>query len=202
MPNPPRYLEPYLAAARRHGGGFGSLLWASPATQEARFDAIARACDFRGKSVLDAGCGRADLLDFFINRGIDLHHYVGLEAVDLLAEAAREKRRPDCIIVQADFVTEPSRLFAAADVVVFSGSLNTLDEAGFYQTLCTAFEASAGAMVFNFLDAPHLAAAEYLTWHPVQKVVAFVGALPGAREVRVIDDYLEGDCTVGVEKAG
>ena len=198
MPTPPRYLEPYVAASQRHGGGFGSLLWASPATQEARFDAIARACDFEGKSVLDAGCGRADLLDFFIGRGIVLDHYVGLEAVEALAEAARQKQRTGCMIVQADFVAEPSRLFAAADVVVFSGSLNTLDEAGFYATLRMAFDASAGELVFNFLSSPELAAARYLTWHDARNVVEFLKALPGAENVRLVNDYLEGDCTVGV----
>src|SRR5437868_1227064 len=60
----PDYLEPYLDAARTHGGGFGSLLWASPQTQAARFQAIHRIIDLSGARVLDAGCGRADLPEF------------------------------------------------------------------------------------------------------------------------------------------
>ena len=53
----PEYLKPYLRAAARHGGGFRALLWASTLTQTRRFDALARACDFLGKAVLDVGCG-------------------------------------------------------------------------------------------------------------------------------------------------
>ena len=56
------YLQPYLKAAERHGAGFGSLLWASPETQASRFDAVERLGRLHGKSILDVGCGRADLL--------------------------------------------------------------------------------------------------------------------------------------------
>src|SRR5205085_11899167 len=83
----PEYLQPYLSAVRRHGRGFGSLLWASPHTQAARFDAFVRLCALEGRSILDAGCGRADLLDFLLARGIRPDHYTGLEAVDTLADA-------------------------------------------------------------------------------------------------------------------
>src|SRR3954451_9296777 len=81
---PKSYLAPYVSAAERHAGGFRSLLWASVSTQEKRFDAFTRVCDFAGKSILDVGCGRADLLDYLLGRGIEPDHYVGLEAVQLL----------------------------------------------------------------------------------------------------------------------
>src|SRR2546423_14466740 len=74
------YLTPYREAASRHGDRFGSLLWASPRTQAARFDAICRLAHLAGKRVLDAGCGRADLMDFMISRGIEPAEYVGIEA--------------------------------------------------------------------------------------------------------------------------
>ena len=58
-PNPdPPYLAPYLRAAERHGAGFDTLLWASPRTQEVRFDALRRAAPVGGRTVLDVGCGR------------------------------------------------------------------------------------------------------------------------------------------------
>src|SRR5205823_5466246 len=69
------YLAPYREAASRHGDRFGSLLWASPRTQAARFDAICRLAHLAGKRVLDAGCGRADLMDFMISRGIEPAEY-------------------------------------------------------------------------------------------------------------------------------
>ena len=119
----PEYLRPYLSAARRHGEGFKTLLWESPRTQGVRFHAMTRVCTFHGKSVLDVGCGRGDLLDWLRERGIEPEHYTGLEAIEPLARAAMRKRRAACLIVQGDFVQEPKRLFAGADVIAFSGSL-------------------------------------------------------------------------------
>ena len=64
----PAYLQPYARAVKRHGPDFRALLWASRRTQELRFDALAKLANPTGLSVLDVGCGRADLLDFFISR--------------------------------------------------------------------------------------------------------------------------------------
>jgi hypothetical protein len=191
----PSYLEPYLDAASRHGGSFPSLLWASPKSQATRFAALTRAYRFRGKRVLDAGCGRGDLLDYLVDSGMGPGHYVGLEAVEALADAA-ELRHPagDAMIVRADFVHEPARLFVGADVVVFSGSLNTLGAAEFERTVRVAFEAAAEALVFNFLSSPRLAGAKHLTWHRPEDVTRLVGEM--TRDYWLIDDYMEGDATV------
>src|SRR3954447_15191682 len=69
---PVPYLTPYLRAAAFYRDGFGSLLWASPETQAVRFEAIQRLAHLDGKSVLDVGCGRADLYDFLHARGIQV----------------------------------------------------------------------------------------------------------------------------------
>jgi SAM-dependent methyltransferase len=192
------YLEPYQRAAERHGAGFGSLLWASPLTQAARFEAMCRLVDFEGKRVLDVGCGRADFLDFLEARGVRVARYVGIEAVPELAEAARIKKRPRAEIIEADFVIDPARLAAGAEVVAISGALNTMDSAGFYATIRRAYDAAAEALVFNFLCSTRLAGASYLSWHPVEEVMGFAGTLSG--DVRAVGDYLPGDCTVVMGK--
>lgn len=192
------YLEPYVRAAARHGAGFGSLLWASPQTQAARFDAMMRLCDFRNRNILDVGCGRADFLDHLIDRDARPAHYVGIEAVDALADSARRKDHRDCIIVHADFVREPTRLLVGADVIAFSGSLNTLDEASFYATLRTACDAAVEAVVFNFLSSTYLSAAEWLRWHRPEDVLAFARTL--TPRVAALNDYLDGDTTIAMIK--
>src|SRR4051794_27666115 len=96
----PDYLQPYANAAATHGGGFGSLLWASQHTQRVRFDAIRRASNLAEKSLLDAGCGRADLLDYLTGLGIRIDHYVGLEAIEELASMAERKASDRCQIVR------------------------------------------------------------------------------------------------------
>jgi SAM-dependent methyltransferase len=199
------YLAPYLRAAEVHGGGFGSLLWASPNTQSARFDAIRRVGDLQGRSVLDVGCGRADLLDFLLDRNVRPAEYVGIEAVGPLVEAAEDNARRHnaagivrAAIVRADFVAEPDRLHAGADVIIFSGSLNTADDPTFYSVLATAFASAQWTLVFNFLCSPELAGRDYLAWRRPADVVAFARSL--SRDVRTLSDYLDGDFTVAVRR--
>ena len=197
---PPTYLQPYLDAARTHGAGFNALLWASPATQAVRFEAIRRIADLNGQSVLDVGCGRADLLEYLLDAGVRPADYVGIEAVDALADAAEAKRLAGATIVRADFVAEPLRMFVGADVVIFSGSLNTVDDAVFYPTLTRAYEAATDSLVFNFLDSPMLAGQRHLYWRRVGDIRAHVSKL--SRDVRVLSDYLPGDSTVRVRRQG
>ena len=193
------YLLPYRLAARRYGAGFQALLWASPKTQRSRFEAIRRIRNLQGKSVLDAGCGRADLIGHLLERNVRPADYIGLEAVETLARAAEERRYPNARIIRGDFVTDPARLFVAADAIIFSGSLNTMDAGTFYLTLRRAYDAATEAVVFNFLSSPALAGKQYLTWHRAEAVLAFAREL--ARDLRVLSDYLPGDCTVAMLKA-
>lgn len=193
------YLKPYLRAAKEHGDGFGALLWASPRTQALRFDALLGLCPFKGRNVLDVGCGRADLLDYLVRRLQAPAHYTGIEAVPALAASARAKGHEDAIIVEADFVREPGRMLVGADVIVFCGSLNTLDEADFYRTLTVAYGAATTSLAFNFLSSSRLAAAEWLTWHAPQRVLNFCKALGGVVESTA--GYLDGDHTVVVHKS-
>jgi SAM-dependent methyltransferase len=199
MGEKPEYLEPYFEAARRHGAGFGALLWATPATQAARFDALCRMVDLNGRSVLDVGCGRADFLDHLVRRRVNVARYIGIEAVPALVDAARAKIRENCQIVEADFVAEPQRMCVGAQVIVMSGSLNTLESPAFYSTLRHAYDAADEALIFNFLCSMMLAGASYLRWHPVDEVMRFAQTL-GSR-VRSLEDYLPGDCAVGMHKS-
>jgi SAM-dependent methyltransferase len=199
----PRYLAPYLDASRRHGSSFAALLWASYETQAARFDAICRMQSPRGRCVLDVGCGRADFLRFCIERDLAPADYVGIEAVPTLLAAARDNaaraRSPvPATIVAADIVARPASMFVGAELVVISGTLNTLDERAFYSTLRRAYDAAAEMLVFNFLESPSLAAAEFLTWHRREQVLRFARTL--SPDVRILADYLDGDATVGIRK--
>ena len=84
------------------------------------------------------------------------------------------------------------------DIVVFSGSLNTLPPRLFYPTLQRAFDAATHTLIFNFLCDTSLAAGKHLHWHHRNDVEAFVRTL--SSEYRTSDAYLPGDCTIRVDK--
>lgn len=196
----PFYLYPYQEARQLGVKGFPALLWSSREGQRARFEAIARNCPLAGKKVLDAGCGRADLLGYLLESGIAPAHYVGMEMIPESLSAARRRKYPRCEIVAADFVQEPEKLQVGADVVVFSGSLNTLTRPRFYRTLRAAWTATGEWLVFNFLNTKDWAGEDWLTWHRRQTVLAFCRKLGG--ETRFDESYLDGDCTIAVRKLG
>jgi SAM-dependent methyltransferase len=197
----PFYLYPYHEARQQGVKGFDALLWASREGQRARFEAIAQICPLAEKRILDVGCGRADLLGYLLESGIVPAHYVGLDGIAASVRAARRKKYERCEILRAaDFVREPQRLQVGADVVVFSGTLNTLSRPQFYRALRTAWEAAGEALVFNFLSSRFWCGAEWLSWHRRSTVLAFCRSLGG--EVGCDDSYLDGDCTVAVRRPG
>lgn len=178
------------------------MLWASPATQAARFGAIRKLAELQGRVVLDVGCGRADLLDDLLSHGIRPAHYHGIEAVPELCDVAEAKARRDATIIRADFVRDPTRMSVGADVVIFSGSLNTLDADVFEASIAAGYHAARRCLVFNFLASPMIAARDYLRWHRAEEVAALLRSIAPASSATLkrLDDYLAGDCTFALEK--
>jgi hypothetical protein len=197
---PPPYLTPYLRALEEHGDGFESLLWASRKTQALRFEAIARLHPLAGQRLVDAGCGRADLLEHLLGLGIQPAWYIGLEALAGHLAHARRKALPGCTLVEVDFIREPRSLLVGADVAIFCGSLNTMDQATFRRIIGIGLAAAREAVIFNFLCSPALAGADWLIRHEKQEVLEFARSL--ARDVSLADDYLEGDCTICIRQGG
>jgi SAM-dependent methyltransferase len=190
----PFYLQPYQQARDLGMKGFHALLWSSREGQAARFEVIARGLDLTGRTILDVGCGRADLLLHLLARGTVPAHYTGLEMMPAAIRSARRRRLADCRIVAGDFVRAPETMAVGAEVVIFSGSLNTLSRPQFYRTLAAAWAAAGRALAFNFLSSRFWCGEDWLTWHRRQTVLAFCRSLGG--EPRLVDGYLPGDCTI------
>ncbi len=203
MSNPadsvPFYLYPYHQAREQGARGFDALLWASREGQRVRFEAIAQLCPLAEKRILDVGCGRADLLGYLLESGIVPAHYMGLDGISASLRAARRRKYARCEILRAaDFVRKPEALQVGADVVIFSGTLNTLSRPQFYRTLRAAWAAAGEALVFNFLSSHFWCGADWLSWHRRSTVLAFCRSLGG--EVSFDEGYLHGDCTVAVRR--
>jgi hypothetical protein len=194
----PFYLRPYQDAREQGMKGFRALLWSSREGQAIRFEMIARGLELTDRRILDVGCGRADLLVYLQEHGIVPAHYTGLEMMPAAIRSARRRRLADCRIVAGDFVREPETMAVGAEVVIFSGSLNTLSRPQFYRTLTAAWAAAGRALAFNFLCSRFWCGEDWLTWHRRQTVLAFCRSLGG--EPRAVNGYLMGDCTIVMER--
>lgn len=159
------HLKPYQEAVDRFGACFEATLWASERHQRTRFEVLARECPFEGLSVLDAGCARAELLAYLGEHATMPRLYIGIEGVDALTSAARAYLhgcRVPSLILGGDFVHDEGLLSRAAidagepdgraDVVVFSGSLNTLRTEAAIGVLERAWPVARHALAFNFLS--------------------------------------------------
>lgn len=100
-----------------------ALGWRNEHDQLVRFDALAAIADFNGKTVLDAGCGYADLYIFLKERYPQMVHYYGIEQItELINEASlRYGRLPDVTLISRNFLYGDLPI---CDYVLASGSLN------------------------------------------------------------------------------
>ncbi len=153
----PDYLAPYHEAVREHGPTFRATLWTSAEKQVERFRVISGMHDLSGKRILDVGAGLGDLAAYLIKRRVRYAQYLGIEGVPEMAEEAGRRRLKRAAFRCADFVNDPGVFIEpfdgeAADVIVFSGSLNTFSEEDARGVLARAWEGTGEALIFNFLS--------------------------------------------------
>ncbi|MDX1682582.1 MAG: class I SAM-dependent methyltransferase [Phycisphaeraceae bacterium] len=147
------YLEPYENAQEQFGTDFAVTLWAGPETQHRRFAVIADMVDLTDRTIVDAGCGRGDLAAWMHDAGIDFKHYLGIDALDDVITFARERELVGTDFQVADLLADPDILAGAgADVIIFSGSLNTMKPDEVQTLLDAAWRATGQTLVFNFLS--------------------------------------------------
>lgn len=158
----PRYLEPYRDAIARRGAAFEALLYHNRDTQQRRFEALAKVAPLAGRSIVDVGCGHADLPVWLERHGVACAGYRGLDAFPEFVDKAREQvsrlSMANARCDEVDFVACDFERFVDAQptTFVFCGSLNALSQAVACERLSAAFRALRGrrgnAVVFNFLS--------------------------------------------------
>lgn len=116
------YVERYEARLREFGYSPETLGWGKHGRQEVRFSVLAAAALANpAGSVLDCGCGFADLYDFLRARGWN-GTYVGVDiSSGLLAEA--RTRHPELRLIEADATSDKASL-PLSDYVIASGVFN------------------------------------------------------------------------------
>lgn len=143
----------YARKVDSFGSGHHAQGWSSRASQRKRFAALAGVADLRGASVLDAGCGLADLYAYLEERGVAADvGYTGLDFTPRMVARARE-RFPQLDFVQGDVSSSDTEL-PPADYVFASGLFShmTGDEARVRATVGRLWGAAGRALAFNVLS--------------------------------------------------
>lgn len=137
----------------RHGAGTTRALgWQKIEGQSMRFDKLSQIGNLSGHSVLDAGCGHADLFPFLKKRFSSVTYY-GCEQIPELLQIAtqRYKHENNVVLLEGDFLDEAMPM---TDFVLVSGSLNYghSDENFIYKAIETLFTKCRIGLGFNLLS--------------------------------------------------
>ena len=115
-------IERYSTRLAKFGNDPRTLGWDKRESQHARFDVATSCVAFKGRSILDVGCGLADLHDFLKERALELASYTGCDINGELLEECRA-RQPQNAFHQANLLADPVP-GGPFDVVTLFGVLN------------------------------------------------------------------------------
>ena len=140
--------EGYLRSFRKYGVDPRALKWQSQKAAEQRYREIVSLVNFKGRSILDVGCGFGGIIPFIASR-TKKFSYTG---IDKIAEFVKEARNlyPKQTFITGDYFAKP--LKGKFDVVIANGSLNSnlKNNIGFRREAIRAmFEHAKEAVVFN-----------------------------------------------------
>jgi len=173
-----------------------ALHWASRGQQKVRFRVLAGIGIASGDSLLDVGCGFADLRDWLRSHQLDVE-YTGLDLSSGFVAIAAQ-RHPHATLLCGglfDFSFAPKSF----DWVLLSGTLNwQLNDGGAYarRVIARMFELCRFGVAFNMLDARRCSSHELreLVAHDPQVMLDYCDSI--APDCSLIDDYLHNDFTI------
>jgi SAM-dependent methyltransferase len=178
---------------KEYGAGSPGALGWLPDGQLIRFEVLSRIGDLAHCSVLDVGCGYADLYPFLQQHFAGVRYH-GIEQMpELLALArARYGHAPGVTLTTGDFLRAP---LPPSDYVLASGSLNYrhCNPRFIYEAIEKLYASCRRGLGFNLLswepaDGGPLAA------HNPTAIVTFCQTM--APDVQLVEGYRDGDFTV------
>ena len=128
-----------------------ALGWLTDHDQQIRFKTLSGIADLNNKTVLDAGCGYADLFSF-LSTDNTLAHYYGIEQIpELITEAERRHAHlRNVSLLPGNFMMAH---LPEADYVFASGSLNygSSDAGYIFKAITHLYEHCRLGLAFNLL---------------------------------------------------
>ncbi len=170
-----------------------ALGWRNEHDQQVRFEILACIADLNGKTVMDAGCGYADLYPFLKKRYPKMAHYYGIEQITELADEAilRYGHLPDTSFIANNFLYAD---LPVCDYVLASGSLNYGSSVGgfIYTAIEKLYSRCSTGLGFNLLR--HMPVDGTLVAYDPDDILTFCKTL--SPTVVLKTDYDEVDFTV------
>ena len=138
----------YSEVVLRHGVSAQGVHWNSQKTQYKRFEILLEmlAMD-EHTSLVDVGCGFADLYLYLKEKKMKFGRYIGLEMMESMVKEASQ--RVPCEIRVSDVLSDP---LPEADYYVCSGAMNILTRDETYLFIRRCLASSKKAFVFNLLE--------------------------------------------------
>jgi SAM-dependent methyltransferase len=145
------YIRRYEDRYERYGYDPRTLGW-TKGRQKLRFHILTSIGDLQDMSVLDLGCGFADLYDFLRERGWR-GEYTGFDIVPKLIAVARQ-RHPDLQLRKMDILSEPVKekfdyVFASG---VFNAEISQDNEGYIFEMLKRMLDISKVGVAADFLS--------------------------------------------------
>ena len=178
---------------REYGAGSPGALGWQPDGQQIRFEVLIQIGDLAHCSVLDVGCGYADLYPFLRQRFAGVQYW-GIEQMPELLDLAQARYpgAPNMTLRTGDFLREALPL---SDYVLASGSLNYRHRHPrfIYQAIEKLFGSCQRGLGFNLLCWEPVGGGPLAAYDPAD-IVAFCETL--APKVVLREGYRDGDFTV------
>ena len=163
-----------------------SVGWRDRETQRKRFHALLQVAPLTGRSVLDLGCGTADLYEYITEQNIELE-YTGWDLSHEMIARCRE-RFPDANFERVNIIED--RRERAFDIVIGCGLFCIpLEDDSFYEqmmrrTFALCREAAAFNLISDYVDFQE----DYLRYTGPEQTFAFCKKM--SRYVTLRHDYM------------
>ena len=170
-----------------------ALGWRDRDSQLIRFEALASIADLNGCTVLDAGCGHADLLSYLQSDYPNLAGYCGVEQIPELLDKAIERYDglPGISFISGSFM---ARTLPVTDYVFASGSLNynSVDINFIFKAIAKLYSGCTKGLGFNLLCKVPFAG--FLAAYDIEEIMTYCRTL--SSNVILKTGYADEDFTV------
>ena len=136
-----------------YGCSIQSSGWSSVESQHLRFDYLCRDFDLNGKSILDVGCGKGDLVTYLRNKNVNFSQYTGIDLAQEMINLCNDKIKDQHTKFHQGTVFDTP--IDGIDIALLSGSLSYRYESAVADakaTLEILFSASTIGVALNFLS--------------------------------------------------